>query len=197
MRFADDARKILQNVPMRLPKPVIKLLSSYKRRWKLTAKETTIWLHNVNGDPIVGRSKEEMSAELFQDEFDEDAIDDPTGLEVAAGIGPRDPVEVVIEDPPSLGMRRSYLDGLSDIEISVSSRASRHHLVAIRWEINGTHTGTLLGEPASGRPVTVAGMTVMKFQQTPDSDGKTVFTATEEWTCWDLPSLLEQVRGSR
>src|SRR6266576_214440 len=135
MLFADDARRILQNLPMRQSKPVLALLAGYKRHWKLMASETTTWLHDINGDPVVGRSKQQMDAEIFEDEADEDALDEP-GMEGNTAVTPRDRVEVVIEDPPSLGMQRPYLDGLSEIEFSVSSQVSRHCLVAIRWQIN-------------------------------------------------------------
>jgi SnoaL-like polyketide cyclase len=196
MEFAHDARKILQNLPMRVSKPVAVLLAIQRRHWKLMAKESAIWLHNVNGDPKTGISGEDMRAEMFQEEIDEDVLDDP--MAASGQNGHRDPVEIVIEDPQSTGMPRSYLDGLSEIEFSVSSQASRHRLVAVRWQIDGTHTGTLLGEPASGKQLTVTGLTLLKFSQTLDpEESKTIFTATEEWTCWDLPAVLEQIRGAR
>jgi hypothetical protein len=196
MEFAHDARKILQNLPMRVSKPVAVLLAIQRRHWKLMAKEATIWLHNVNGDPTTGISGKDVRAEMFEEEIDEDMLDDTMGP--GDQNGHRDPVEIVIEDPPSTGMPRSYLDGLSEIEFSVSSQASRHRVVAIRWQLEGTHTGTLLGEPASGKPVTVTGLTVLKFSQTADpEEGTTIFTATDEWTCWDLAAVLEQLRGAR
>ena len=199
-QFADEARKILQNVPMRMSKPTILLLARYRRHWKLMAKETTIWLHEVNGDPKTGISGKEMRAELFKDEPDDDVIDDPTGMDLGTDSDDEDdprgePVEIVIDDPPSNGMPRAYLEGLSDIELFVSSQISRHLTVAIRWQVNGMHTGTLLGQPASGRPVSVGGMTIVKFDQL-EEGSKTTFTASEEWTIWDLPSLLEQVGGA-
>jgi hypothetical protein len=197
MLFADDARKILQNLPMRIPKPVLNLLALDNVRWKTIQRETVIWLQAVNGDPITGRKLKDISAELFPDEDEEEEDDDEfePGQSTPGGRRPRMPKpDVTIEDPVSVGMPRVNLDALSDIAFTVSSAESRHCRVATRWEVRGRHTGTLLGVPATDKSVTVTGVTLLKFTERPGENGKEAFAATEEWTCWDLPSLLEQLR---
>jgi hypothetical protein len=37
---------------------------------------------------------------------------------------------------------------------------------------------------------------MLRFERTPDPDGNPGFTATEELTYWDLPSLLDQLGGT-
>jgi SnoaL-like polyketide cyclase len=196
MLYADDARKVLQNLPMRIPKPVNTLNYLNDSYWRTMLKETTVWLHTVNGDPITGRTKREMRREIYQEEVERD---DDMDLETVGLQDEPDATipmpEITIEDPPSVGMPRTYLEGLSDIEFSLTSELSRRGVVAMRWELHGSHTGTLLGQPATGRTVTVTGLTILRFAENPDSSYENPgFTATEEWTCWDLAALLEQMR---
>src|SRR6266540_6788007 len=140
--FADDARRILQNLPVRIPKPVFNLLTRDTKRWKTMREETVIWLQAVHGDPIRGRTLSDVNAELWKDE-DEGEIDQDFEPGQASQIGPvaRIPKpDVTIDDPASLWMPRAYLDGLSDIEFALTSVEARHCLVATRWEVRGKHT---------------------------------------------------------
>lgn len=162
------------------------MLAVEAKRSGLLSKTTTDWLHAANGDPRLGRSKLDVRKELFKDEEGADRGQ--------LGIKTEDVVEVTISEPPSTGMPRTYLQGLSDIELTISHQITHPPEVATRWEVNGRHTGTLLGRPATGDDVTVTGVTVVKFAETPEDDGrKIVYTAIEEWTCWDLPAVLEQI----
>jgi len=58
--------------------------------------------------------------------------------------------------------------------------------VAYRLTIRGTHTGEFLGVPASGRPVAVSFIAIVRI-----ADGKLV----EEWGGLDQPDLIRQMRG--
>src|SRR4029453_13750363 len=59
--------------------------------------------------------------------------------------------------------------------------------VAYRLTIRGTHTAEFLGVPASGRPVAVSFIAIVRI-----ADGKLV----EEWGGLDQPDLIRQMRGS-
>jgi hypothetical protein len=202
MLFADDARRVVQDLPIRLPKRLSMRLSQSAGEDKLLGRQTTTWLHDVHGDPITGRAKKEVRAELFKEEEDADAE-----AEASAGMSSMPMMEagkididkmrvhIVIEDPVSRAMPRTYLDGLSEVEFSVTSQTARHCLVTLRWEIHGAHTGPLLGYPGTQRNLTVTGITMVRFDKTPLPDGTPGFTAKEELTYWDLPSLLDQLGG--
>jgi steroid delta-isomerase-like uncharacterized protein len=56
--------------------------------------------------------------------------------------------------------------------------------VANRWTGHGTHLGDLMGVPATGKPVTISGITVFHI-----GGGKVV----EEWTQADLLGLMQQI----
>jgi hypothetical protein len=192
MLFADEARKIAQNMPRRLSQSVIGRIKVDYSRWGRLGRETSSWLHDVNGDPKRGRTKLEMRKEIFNE--------DEGDAEVAAAnvkVGVAEVKEIlyakVTIDPPSTGMPRTYLEGLSDIELRIANQISYGMKVASRWEVVGRHTGALLGRPATGGDVTVNGVTIVKFEETTDEEGNLAFNATEEWTCWDLPGVLEQI----
>jgi steroid delta-isomerase-like uncharacterized protein len=56
--------------------------------------------------------------------------------------------------------------------------------VAIRWSTTGTHEGTFGGSPATGKRVTVAGVTISRFR-----DDRIV----EDWVTFDPVDLLLQL----
>jgi predicted ester cyclase len=58
--------------------------------------------------------------------------------------------------------------------------------VAYRLTIRGTHTGEVLGVPASGRQVAVSFIAIVRME-----DGRLV----EEWGGLDQPDLIRQMRG--
>jgi predicted ester cyclase len=91
-------------------------------------------------------------------------------------------------------MPLTYLEGLSDIEFTATSQASKGKAVVTRWEVNGKHTGPLLGVAPTGKQVTITGMTMIKFDEEPHPEGAGRMShALEEWTYWDLPALAEQI----
>jgi predicted ester cyclase len=123
------------------------------------------WLHEIHGDPIRGDPPPEP---------DEDAPDPAE----------RPLKRAKIEDPARRAMARSYMDGISNVDFKVVGQLAQENIAASRWEVIAMHTGDLFGVPASGRELDFAGMTIVKF----DGD-----MATEEWTYWDLPHLMEQI----
>jgi len=71
-----------------------------------------------------------------------------------------------------------------DIEVKVEQVVDDGDLIAARWVATMTHMGDNLGMPASGKRVTVTGMSMTRLR-----DGKLV----EGWNNWDMLSLMQQV----
>ena len=71
-----------------------------------------------------------------------------------------------------------------DIEVKVEQVVDDGELIAARWVATMTHQGDHLGAPASGKRVTVTGMSMTRLR-----DGKLV----EGWNNWDMLSLMQQV----
>src|SRR5215210_1633400 len=71
-----------------------------------------------------------------------------------------------------------------DIQMTVEEQVVEGDRVVTRWSAQGTHEGQLMGVPASGKQVTVSGITIARL-----ADGK----IQEEWSNWDGLGLMEQI----
>jgi steroid delta-isomerase-like uncharacterized protein len=76
----------------------------------------------------------------------------------------------------------------SDIDVNVEETIEQGDLIASRWVATMRHTGDDLGVAATGRDVTVTGMSIARLQ-----DGKMV----EGWNNWDMLSLMQQIEAFR
>ncbi|HET6320186.1 MAG TPA: ester cyclase [Chloroflexota bacterium] len=82
------------------------------------------------------------------------------------------------------GFMSAFSAGLPDAQISVEAMVAERDLVASRWTITGTHSGTFQGVPATGRQVTMAGIEISRVV-----DGKIV----EHWAQFDVLGVLQQI----
>jgi steroid delta-isomerase-like uncharacterized protein len=78
----------------------------------------------------------------------------------------------------------AYLAAFPDGKLVVDDQIADGDFVATRWTAKGTNTGELMGIPASGRQVTVKGITYARI-----SGGK----ARESWLSWDTLSMMQQL----
>ena len=77
-----------------------------------------------------------------------------------------------------------YLAGFPGGAITVDDQIAEGDKVATRWTGRGTHTGEIAGIAATGRDVTVSGLTLSRLE-----NGMVV----EEWTTWDTLGMLMQL----
>jgi steroid delta-isomerase-like uncharacterized protein len=77
-----------------------------------------------------------------------------------------------------------YLAAFPDGRITVDEQFSEGNRVATRWTGRGTHKGELAGISATGKEVTVTGLTISRLE------GDRV---VEEWTTWDTLGMLVQL----
>lgn len=188
--MANEARKALPKLPMRQPHRLrdYNMLLAFGERARL--RETTIWIHELHGDPFKGKTKREYREELGFGKHDQEGhiVELVTSTELE--------IEVLIENLPHRGMPLTYLDGLSEMHFTASSQTVKKDIVVIRWEIEATHGATLFGVPPTGRRVSFAGITWIAFEEERNPDGSRKVWATDEWTYWDLPSVMEQIGAS-
>ncbi len=78
----------------------------------------------------------------------------------------------------------TYLTAFPNGKITVDEQIAEGETVTTRWTAVGTNTGELMGMPATGRDVTVSGITYSKI-----SDGQ----VHESWATWDTLSMLQQL----
>jgi predicted ester cyclase len=80
---------------------------------------------------------------------------------------------------------RSLREGIPDLSCPVDQVIAEGDRVAGRFALKGTHNGTLLGIPATGKKVDVGAMVIARF----DEAGNWV----EDWANWDQLGLLQQL----
>jgi steroid delta-isomerase-like uncharacterized protein len=73
---------------------------------------------------------------------------------------------------------------LPDMRVKVNELVAERDLVSVFWTASGTNTGEGMGFPATGKRITVNGMTLFRFKS-----GK----ITEEGSVFDMLSAMQQV----
>jgi predicted ester cyclase len=91
--------------------------------------------------------------------------------------------------PPTLEGLKIFIhalrEGLPDLSCPVEEVVAEGDRVAGRFSLRGTHRGTLLGVPPTGKQVDVGVMVIARF----DTAGKWA----EDWVTWDQVGLLQQI----
>ena len=82
------------------------------------------------------------------------------------------------------GFMQSFTRAFPDARITIGDSISERDMVASRWTITGTHRGDFQGVPATGRPITLAGVDFSRVV-----DGK----IAEHWAQFDVVGLLQQI----
>ena len=77
-----------------------------------------------------------------------------------------------------------YREAFPDVYLTIEAQLAEDALVTTRWTGRGTHRGELMGVAATGKQVTVTGITIDRIV-----DGRIV----ESWTNWDTLGLLQQL----
>ena len=78
----------------------------------------------------------------------------------------------------------TYRAAFPDARITVEQQLAEGEWVATRWSGRGTHEGELMGIQATGKKVSVSGLTISRLL-----DGKIV----EEFQNWDTFGMLQQL----
>jgi steroid delta-isomerase-like uncharacterized protein len=79
---------------------------------------------------------------------------------------------------------RTYADAFPDARVTVHDQVAEAGKVATRWSGRGTHAGDIAGIGATGKEVTISGLTISTLE-----GGKVV----EQWTTWDRLGMLVQL----
>lgn len=79
---------------------------------------------------------------------------------------------------------QSYADAFPDARVTVQDQVVEDGKVATRWIARGTHAGDIADVPATGKEVTVSGVTISRLEH-----GRVV----EQWVTWDRLGMLVQL----
>jgi steroid delta-isomerase-like uncharacterized protein len=111
-----------------------------------------------------------------------DAIDELVS-ETYIGFDPSQPEPIRGRDGIRANVQQ-YVDAFANARVTVDDQIAEGDKVATRWTGRGTHSGEIAGIAATGRDVTVSGLTISRL------DGGVI---AEEWTTWDTLGMLVQV----
>jgi steroid delta-isomerase-like uncharacterized protein len=79
---------------------------------------------------------------------------------------------------------QGFMAAFPDVQITTEDLIGEGDQVAERITLRGTHRGDFQGVPPTGKPITMSGITILRFQ-----DGRCV----ERWTQGDFLGLLQQL----
>jgi steroid delta-isomerase-like uncharacterized protein len=83
-------------------------------------------------------------------------------------------------------MYKGFFAGTSDLRLTIHETFGYQDKLCARYTVTGAHTGELMGIPASGREISIIGITVMHFE-----GGKVV----ERWDVDDSFQAFSRLRG--
>jgi steroid delta-isomerase-like uncharacterized protein len=134
------------------------------------------------GDPMANTAMALYYVQKFWNEQSLAGLDNTHSLDFI----PHNPVIPV--HPSSLNTYKHvcllHLAAFPDFHVTTENVIAEADKVAVRWTVNGTHQGELMGIPPTGRPVSFTGITLYRF-----ADGKIV----EEWWSYDALGMMQQI----
>jgi steroid delta-isomerase-like uncharacterized protein len=77
-----------------------------------------------------------------------------------------------------------YEEAFSDGKFTIEAQLSDGDSVITRWTATGTNDGELMGMPATGKSVSISGITIDRIE-----GGK----IAETWTNWDTLGMMQQL----
>ena len=77
-----------------------------------------------------------------------------------------------------------YLTAFPDLHMRIDDEIEAGDTIVTRWTVTATHTGDLAGIPATGKKISLEGMTIARVK-----DGKFV----ESWNNWDALGMMRQL----
>jgi predicted ester cyclase len=83
-------------------------------------------------------------------------------------------------------MYRGFFAATSDLRLTIDEAFGHEDRLCARYTVTGRHTGELMGLPATGKPISIIGITIMHF------DGGRV---VERWDVDDSTEVLSRLRA--
>ena len=87
----------------------------------------------------------------------------------------------------NFGSQLLYVDGLSDISLTMQDQFTQRDRCAARWTVHARHDKEFLGMAPTGRDVSFTGASVCIF----DEENK----VSQEFHYWDMVALLQQIQA--
>jgi steroid delta-isomerase-like uncharacterized protein len=102
----------------------------------------------------------------------------------AVGVGQAEPGTKIHGPAEFLPFVERIRGAFPDINVVVDDAFGARDKVVVRWSATMTHQGDQLGIPASGKPVRISGISIVRVR-----NGKII----EAWDNWDQFALMQQI----
>jgi steroid delta-isomerase-like uncharacterized protein len=134
------------------------------------------------GDPAANTAQVLYLVQKFWNEHNVAALDSTHGADFVAH------TPMIPGSPLSYQVYRHvcllYLAAFPDFRVTTHNIIAEGDKVVVRWTMNGTHLGELMGIAPTGRPVEFTGATIHRI-----ADGKIV----ENWWAYDALGMMQQI----
>ena len=142
---------------------------------------TVVFAAPVTAEDVEARNKA-VARSFFEDVLDKGKLEDYAKSHapdfVANGEGHNASLE---ED---MAAAREQRKALPDMRVKVNNIVAEGDLVSVYWTASGTNTAAGWGIPATGKSVSVNGMTLFRFERG---------LIQEEWSVFDMYSIMKQL----
>lgn len=192
---ARDAVGLFRQLGVPVPQPRLPVPDGLERRWSQREAERgrlrqrdVGFLSNGPFRPsttaAVSSELRSLTGRLFMEGWNKGDLD-VLGELLAPSFVLHDPTGQRLKDRRGAAQLIVALrSGLPDLQVSVELLFGERDRVVVRWIAQGRHDRTLLDIRATGRTVTVTGISILRADA-----GRFV----EEWSLWEQLSLLEQI----
>jgi steroid delta-isomerase-like uncharacterized protein len=127
-----------------------------------------------------------MMRRWFEEVWNHGKIETVTELlsQDAVGMGQGEPGAKIHGPVDFIPFVQRIRGAFPDIKVTIDDAFGARDKVVLRWSATMTHHGDHLGIPASGKPVRIGGMTMVRIR-----DGKII----EGWDNWDQLAMMQQI----
>jgi steroid delta-isomerase-like uncharacterized protein len=129
----------------------------------------------------LGRNKA-VARSFFEDVLDTGKLEDYAKSHAPDFVAHSEGSTASLED--DMTAAREQRKALPDMRVKVNNMVAEGDLVSVYWTASGTNTAAGWGIPATGKKVSVSGMTLFRFERG---------LIQEEWSVFNLYSIMKQL----
>lgn len=142
---------------------------------------TAVLSHPVVARDDLARNKE-VARSFFEDVLDKGKLEGYAKSHASDFVANSGGRKASLEE--DIAAAREQRKALPDMRVKVNHMVAEGDMVSVYWTASGTNTAAGWGIPATGKSVTLSGMTLFRFERG---------LIQEEWSVFDMYSILKQL----
>ena len=135
----------------------------------------------VMAKDTLARNKE-VARSFFEDVLDKGKLEDYAKSHAPDFVANSEGRKASLEE--DMAAAREQRKALPDMRVKVNQMVAEGDMVSVYWTASGTNTAAGWGIPATGKSVSVSGMTLFRFERG---------LIQEEWSVFNMYSILKQL----